>query len=354
MKDIIVLFGGKSTEHAISLKTGKFIFDTLDRNKYHVKPILISESGVWLIPSRDVNELPEFRREFDYSSEFEKDFRALGVNDNSRPTDLTSDLVFLGLHGGDGENGNIQAYLTLLGLPFTGSGVLASALAMDKGKANLIFLSRGLSVAPFFILTKDTFKQAIPRMKEHSMKFPVFVKPNQGGSSVGAGIAMDEKELDYRLEQVFSLETTAIVQTMVKGVEVSCGVIEFPEFELGVKRFVPRALFPTEIVPKTEFFDFQAKYLGESEEITPARISPEAMERVRSMAVSAHLALGCSGYSRTDFIIQDEIPFVLETNTLPGMTGSSLIPQQVRYEGMDMKDILDILIENSLQNFRYS
>jgi D-alanine-D-alanine ligase len=349
MKKIIVLFGGKSTEHSISLKTGKFIFDTLDRKKYEVKPILITESGIWLIPKNEVHELPSFKSEINYSNQFEKDFRDLGVNEIFLPTSLPGELVFLGLHGGDGENGNIQAYLSLLGIPFTGSGVLASALAMDKEKANLIFLSKGLNVAKFFTITKYFSFQAIEYLKKYDMGFPVFVKPNQGGSSVGAGMAHNPEELEFRLSQVFSLEEKAIVQTLVTGIEVSCGVIEFPIIQNGKTYYIPKALFPTEIVPKSEFFDFQAKYLGKSEEITPARISKELTQTVQAMAILAHESLGCRGYSRTDFIIQDNIPMILETNTLPGMTGASLIPQQVRYEGMSMQDILDILVENALE-----
>lgn len=349
MKTILVLFGGESTEHAISLKTGRFIFYTLDRTKYKVKPILITQRGKWLIPESEVSDLPQISGQEDYPLVFEKEFRKLGVIESlGLPWgDRLGDVVFLGLHGGNGENGNIQAYLTLLGIPFTGSEVLASALAMDKEKANYLFQSQGLMVAPFFTVTKQTLEGIAQDMNSHKMSFPVFVKPNQGGSSVGAGIAHDMGELKVRLESVFALEYKAIVQNLVKGVEVSCGVIEYPD-QAVPDVFTPSPLFPTEIVPKSDFFDFHAKYQGKSEEITPARLSAELTSQVRAMAVLAHKVLGCKGYSRSDFLIQNEIPFILETNTLPGMTETSLIPQQVAYQGKNMKDVLDILIARGL------
>lgn len=351
MISVFLLFGGKSTEHFISLKTGSFIFRTLDRTKYNVKPILITEEGKWLIPREFPSSLPELSVNVN-SVIYEKLFREQPINEFYLPKSLDCDVVFLGLHGGEGENGTIQAFLELLRVPYTGSKVLASALAMDKEKSNFLYKAIGLNVANFTTFTKKEFSflseaEIQKRLTQKEISFPCFVKPNNGGSSVGAGIANHLTELKQRLQTVFNLEEKAFVQNLLKGMEVSCGVIEFKS-KAG---FQARSLYPTQILPKSEFFDFEAKYKkGGSEEITPAPISEELTNQVRNMSLLAHNVLGCKAYSRTDFIIQDGVPFILETNTLPGMTETSLIPQQVRYEKMDMKDILDLLIENALES----
>ncbi len=349
MLQVYLLYGGNSTEHFISLKTGSFIFQTLNKQKYKVKPILITEKGLWLIPKNYSHSIPSLSVN-DNSAVYEKKFRQQEIEEFYLPNRLDCEVVFLGLHGGNGENGTIQAYLELLGVPYTGSKVLASALAMDKEKSNLVYKASGLNVENFVVFSKQelhllTETQIQEKLFQFGIHFPCFVKPNHGGSSVGAGIARNLQELQIRLQNVFELENKAFVQNLLKGIEVSCGVIEFKEGE----SFQPRPLYPTQILPKSEFFDFEAKYkTGGSEEITPAPISLELTQRVREMSLLAHNVLGCSGYSRTDFIIQNNIPYVLETNTLPGMTETSLIPQQAHYEKIEMEYLLDLLIENAL------
>lgn len=350
MIQVYLLFGGKSTEHFISLKTGSFIFRTLNKQKYKVKPVLITERGSWLIPKIYPSSLPQLGVN-DTPAIYENEFRKLNIEEFHLPNHLDCDVVFLGLHGGNGENGVIQAYLELLGIPYTGSKVLASALAMDKEKSNFVYKAHSLNVANFTIFYKKDFEsmnsnQIQERLLKFEINFPCFVKPNNGGSSVGSGIARNLQELQVRLKNVFELENKAFVQNLLQGIEVSCGVIEFSENG----KFYPRPLYPTQIIPKSEFFDFEAKYKqGGSEEITPAPISKELMQQVREMSLLAHNVLGCSGYSRTDFIIQNNIPYILETNTLPGMTETSLIPQQARYENLEMEYIFDLLLENALQ-----
>ncbi|MCX7997858.1 MAG: D-alanine--D-alanine ligase, partial [Leptospiraceae bacterium] len=267
---VFLLFGGKSTEHFISLKTGSFIFRTLDRTKYKVKPILITEKGSWLIPKDYPNSLPEISANIN-SVVYEKLFRERPIDEVYLPNSLDCDIVFLGLHGGEGENGTIQAFLELLRVPYTGSKVLASALAMDKEKSNYIYKANGLNVANFTTYTKKEFSflsetEIQKRLTQKEISFPCFVKPNNGGSSVGAGIANNILELKERLQTVFDIDNKAVVQNLLKGTEVSCGVIEFK----NEKGFIARPLYPTQILPKSEFFDFEAKYKkGGSKEITP-------------------------------------------------------------------------------------
>jgi D-alanine-D-alanine ligase len=344
MKNIAVLFGGTSTEHSISIKTGNFIYNTLDRSKYNCKPIFLSKSGKWLISKSFNPSLPKIENINGYEAKWEEDFsKSVDFIELNIPTDrMDCEIVFLGLHGGEGENGTIQSLLELLGLKYTGSQVLASAIAMNKEKANLLFQASGFEVSPFQVFSRLDLSDKTPLST--NMKFPVFVKPNEGGSSVGTGIAKNTEELSKRLTEVFSIEKKAIVQNLIQGIEVSCGVIEFWEKD----RWTPIPLHPTEIIPNSEFFDFESKYTtGKSKEITPARLSEEITQKVRDLALKAHITLGCRAYSRTDFIIQDNIPYILETNTLPGMTETSLIPQQVKHAGKDMKDILDLILQNT-------
>ncbi len=357
MLKIALLFGGKSTEHEISLKSANFIYHTLDKGKYEITPVLIDKKGNWVIPNShnvtfpDIKTISEKFPIGEVSEEFKKQFLQLNQIVSSEGISLNNldcDLVFIGLHGGDGENGVIQAFLQMNSIRFTGSGVLASALAMDKERANYLFLSAGLNVANFVnVKRKEYCLSGEGFLKNFHLNFPVFIKPTMGGSSVGAGRASDILELASKLQNLFQTEDSILIQENITGIEVSCGVLE----KKVSHSFDAIPFHPTEIVPSNEFFDYEAKYkIGKSEEITPARISKELTESIREAALLAHKILGCKGYSRTDFIIRDGIPFILETNTLPGMTETSLIPQQAADAGYAMKDVFDWLIENAIES----
>jgi D-alanine-D-alanine ligase len=340
-----ILIGGVSTEHNISIKTSAFIFKTLNKNKYKIKPIYISKDGDWLIPKDFSNENELIVSEdSDFKKYFQAKFQPFETTIDSLKKDL--DCVVLGLHGGMGENGFVQGLLSTYSIPFTGSGVLASALAMDKEKSNHLFQSAGFPVKTFWDLSKNQFyfnPKILDQFKDSD--FPLFVKPTCGGSSVGTGLVKNKTDLIQLLKEIFEFENRALIQKPISGIEVSCGVVEF----FKNNQFVAEALTPTEILPKGEFFDFTSKYkVGGSEEITPARLEDNVLQNVKELSLKAHNLLGCSGYSRTDFIIENHIPFILETNTLPGMTGTSLIPQQIRYAGYSMEFLLDQLIENAI------
>jgi D-alanine-D-alanine ligase len=344
-KKIAVLFGGNSSEHEISLKSGRFIFETLDKQKYDLIPILLNKKGEWLYPNSPITTFPGKigLTSSDLEFEFFKDF-----NNKNRnfPLFLEPDVCFLGFHGGEGENGTIQGFLSTLRIPYTGSGITASSIAMDKFISNQIFEKNNFYVSPYFEIKKLEYIHDKEKILESINSYPYFVKPTNGGSSVCTGIVNNKIELDKILINLFEIDSRALLQKPIKGVEVSCGVIEKKINNI----FTPIPLYPTEIIPNGEFFDFESKYnLGGSKEITPARISDNMMKMVRILAVKAHSVLGCKGYSRTDFIIENEIPYILETNTLPGMTETSLIPQQVVHSGDTMSLVFDLLIENSLQ-----
>lgn len=349
-----LLLGGSSTEHEISLKSARFIYETLDRANYQVKPILISKSGVWWVPSEFEKPYPS-ETELDsdnYALSFEKAFcEKQGISPENRTTlvslsNLENIQVFFnGLHGGAGEDGRVQGFLETIGKPYTGSGVLASALAMDKKRSNLLFDKWGLKVAPNLEIEKKDKEKVRYILENSRLQFPVFLKPTLGGSSVCTSRASEIGEAVQFLKKAFETEDRFLVQELIQGTEVSIGVVE----KWNGTSFHLEALVPTEIRPKSEFFDYKAKYTkGGSEEITPAPVSKSITTELQKQAIIAHEGLGCAGYSRTDFIIRDGVPHILETNTLPGMTGTSLIPQQAKAVGIEMKDLFHWLLQRAL------
>lgn len=343
---IALLFGGISGEHIISIRSSYFIFNTIDREKYQVCPVYIDQSGKFWIPDGKDPQYPDpsGKSETEFLNEFSS------VNGMTKPSSGAGLLehgfqaAFLGLHGGAGEDGRIQGFLDVLEIPHTGSGVLASALAMDKYRANLLFQTVGIPVAPFVDLEKGK-SDARKTVLNLPFPFPVFIKPTLGGSSVNTGMAKTPEEAMVLIDKIFVSEDRVLIQKLISGTEVSIGVLE--RFE-GEKR-IPFPLVPTEIRPKSEFFDFEAKYTkGGSEEITPAPVGDEITKKLQDYTLKCHEILGCKGYSRTDFIISEGIPYVLETNTLPGMTGTSLIPQQAKALGIEMKEVFTWLLRIAL------
>jgi D-alanine-D-alanine ligase len=346
VKKIGLIFGGVSTEHIISIRSSYFIYNTIDRARFQMLPIYIKPNGQWLIPNQveAIFPNPIEKTELEFLSEFISQNSILDGSDKHLLQLLELEAIFIGLHGGQGEDGSVQGFLEVQGIPYTGSGVMASALAMDKLRSNQLFQSVGIPVAPFLELKKgeNDVKRSV---SELPIPFPVFIKPTLGGSSVNTGPAKTPEEAITLIEKIFVTEDRVFVQELVKGTEVSIGVLE----KKVNGRWESFPLVATEIRPKSDFFDFTAKYTkGGSEEITPAEVSQEIMETLKRYTLLCHKTLGCAGYSRTDFIIRNEIPFVLETNTLPGMTGTSLIPQQANALGIDMKDVFSWLLDLAL------
>lgn len=257
---------------------------------------------------------------------------------------LKLDAAFLGVHGGQGEDGSLQGFLEIHQIPYTGSQVMASALAMDKLRSNQLFGLAGIPVAKFVELEKG--KEDVKRFVLNlPFGFPIFIKPTLGGSSVNTGPAKTPEEAITLIEKIFVTESRVLLSELISGKEVSIGVLEKKNGNV----WEPFPLVPTEIRPKSEFFDYTAKYTkGGSIEITPAEVSEEMTKTLQTYALLCHKILNCRGYSRSDFIIKADIAYVLETNTLPGMTGTSLIPQQAEALGIQMKDVFTWLLLQSL------
>jgi D-alanine-D-alanine ligase len=249
-------------------------------------------------------------------------------------------MAFILLHGPLGEDGTMQGFLDLLGIPYQGAGVLGSALAMDKNLAKILYQQAGLTVAAWEMAQPEDQKN--PRRLLSRISLPVVIKPIRQGSSLGMSLARSEEELAQGLAKAFAFDSEVMVEQYVQGREITGGV-------LGNKELT--ALPLVEIFPGEEyaFFDYQAKYqAGASREVCPAELEPEVTARAQEIALAAHRALQLKGYSRTDMIVAGDGIYVLETNTIPGMTPTSLLPQAAAVHGLPFPALLDRLIELAL------
>ncbi len=294
-----VLMGGISSERGVSLRSGNAIYEALKNKGYDVVPI---------DADRDIADV--LRKE-------------------------TITLAFLALHGGFGENGAIQGMLEVMGIPYTGSGILASTLAMDKAASKKVFIYHGIPVPPFRIVTHEKFSAKI----DVDFSFPVVVKPSAEGSSIGVTIVHNADGLRHALDSVFRYGNKAVVEHYINGKEVHIGI-------LG-----NRVLGGVEVRPSLEFYSFEAKYTeGITQYIIPPEIDDNTYQKAKDIALAAHNALGCSGATRVDLII-DAIgnPFVLEINTLPGMTTTSLLPKIARSAGLGFDDLVEEILRLALE-----
>lgn len=321
---IAVLMGGPSSERDISMKSGQFVVASLDKEKYNILPVEIRKDGNWILPSGVLDQ----------------DFAIQSLR-----SEYHVDVVFLALHGKFGEDGTVQKLLDDAKISYTGSGAQASALAMDKEKANAAFLKAQLSVPKGIVVSQDDIQQSqiVITSVEHSIGFPCVVKPARGGSSYGVSLVDRPEQLAGACSKAFTEDSRILIQEKIEGDEVTCAV--FDDGEDG-----PRALLSVQIVPATSsFFDLEAKYSdGGAEEVSPPRLSAEIVHAIEEAAMKAHTVLGCAGLTRTDMIVSRGVPFVLETNTIPGMTATSLIPRCLASAGMTFPELLDAMIDAAL------
>lgn len=311
MKKVVILFGGPSSEHEVSLSSAKNILENIDRELFDILPILITKDCQYVIDGISFNEI-------------------VGIEEIKK---RNIEVVFPMLHGTYGEDGTLQKKLEEAHIPFVFSSSHASSLAIDKNKTNEILHSHNILIPKSSIITKMNI--------EHDCSYPIIVKPIDEGSSVGLFKCNDGGEYRNSLEKIFENHNEMLVQEFIQGREFTCGVIE--------KNAVIVPLVATEVIlTKGETFDYNAKYtIGGCEEITPAHIDKELMERVQSLAVHCHSIVGCKSLSRTDMILQGEELYVLEINTIPGMTKTSFIPAEAKACGYSMKELITILIESA-------
>lgn len=313
--------GGPSAEHEVSLATGQNVLAHLDLKKYRPLTIKISKTGKWFVNNRITTWAKAVKN---------------------------CDIVFNALHGSYGEDGKIQAILESIGKRYTGSGIAASALAMDKFQSREIFKLAGLTVPKTLKLKKsENFSAQLNFFVNKIVKFPVVIKPCSNGSSVGVQIADNSKKLSKAIADAFLIDKEVLIEEFIQGRELTCGVLE------NLNGQSPAALPVTEIVPlkNHKFFDYNAKYkTGHSNEITPAAVDETAYKKAQDIATRAHQILGCRGYSRTDMILTNGngTIYVLETNTLSGLTSASLLPKAAQSAGLSLSQLIDKIIEAGL------
>jgi len=304
---VALLSGGISSEREVSIKSGNQVYEALDKAKYDVTRY---------DPATDLGELLA---------------DASGI-----------DVAFIVLHGPYGEDGTVQGLLDLLHIPYQGSGVLGSALAIDKWSSKRLYKEAGLPVPPFEVFVRG--RAYDPEAVAGEPGFPLVVKPRYGGSSIGTSIVQTVQQLPAALDRAFEYGPHVILEAYLQGTEITGGVLGNDDLQL---------LPIVEVIPESgyTFFDYEAKYReGATREICPAPISQAISERAQSYAAAAHRALCCRGYSRTDMIIHDETVYVLETNTIPGMTPVSLFPLAANTAGISFGQLLDRLIELALED----
>ena len=313
---VAVLYGGRSGEHEISLRSARAVLDALDRERYDVSEIVISKDGHW--SPRAISPDPAENG---------------GI-----------DVVIPMLHGTFGEDGTVQGLLELAGLPYVGAGVLASAAAMDKEMTKRLCRERGLPVGDYIVLQRKELKDAA-RLCAH-LPFPLFVKPANLGSSVGISKAHDEKELCPALQLAAQFDTRIIVERGIAGREFECAVMGNGDADAAV---------PCEIIPSREFYDYEDKYLLDAARVVlPADLSAGQTAEMRRLAVECYRAVGCEGMARVDFLLEHSTGkmFINEINTVPGFTSISMFPKMWEHWGLPMPKLLDRLIELALERQR--
>ena len=303
---VALIMGGTSSEREVSLKSGRAVAKALEALPHAVETF---------DPATDLADLVRRAGEFD--------------------------VALVMLHGPGGEDGRLQGLLDLVGLPYQCAGVLGCALAMDKPRAKELFRAAGIPVAPDLVLRRGDPDPARRVLSE--LGLPMVIKPAREGSSFGISMVRRAEELAPAITAAFKLDRVILAERLLEGRELTASVVGNRELT---------ALPLIEIIPgeQSAFFDFTAKYTpGGSQEICPAQVDPEITQRVQELGLAAHRALGLKGYSRTDFILTDQGPFALETNTIPGMTETSLLPQAAAAAGMDFPTFIDKLLNLALE-----
>lgn len=322
-KKIAVAMGGYSSEYKISLQSGEFAYQHLDKSKYDVYKAHILKEG-WFVVDEKQQKHPIDKEDFSVLIQGEK---------------IYFDAVVNMIHGDPGENGLLQAYLELLKIPQTSSDFYASALTFNKRDCNSVLREYGIATAVNYALFKGDKIDEEAILKKVGL--PCFVKANRSGSSFGISKVNHPSELLKAIEHSFTEDDEVLIESFLDGVEVDVGVI----YHQGKIHALP----VTEIVTENEFFDYEAKYLGQSKEITPARISPEQTKKVQELSIKIFEKLRLKGFARAEFILHKGEPHFIEINTIPGMSPASIVPQQIQVEGISYQDFFTELVEHTLR-----
>ena len=322
MKKVAIIMGGYSSEYQISLKSGTVVYQFLDKSKYTGYRIHIFKEK-WVYVDDNDTEFPINKNDFSVEV---------------AGTKINFDVVFNAIHGTPGEDGLMQAYFELLGIPQSSCDYYQAALTFNKRDLLSVLKPYGIKTATSYYLNLGDTINEDEILK--TVGLPCFVKPNKSGSSFGISKVKTAEELLPAIENAYKEDNEIIIESFLDGTEVSVGVINYK----GKTTVLPI----TEIVSENDFFDYEAKYLGKSQEITPARISAEMTEKVSAVAKKAYEVLKMTGFSRSEFIIVNGEPHMLEMNTIPGLTTESLIPQQAKEAGISLTDLFTNALELAL------
>ena len=325
MKKIAIVAGGDSSEYEVSLRSAQGIWNFLDHNKYETSIIVIRGTD-WKMVQYDGNK-------YDLDQSWPVDRHDFSVTKDG--VKLSFDFAYIIIHGTPGENGILQGYFDMIGMPYSCCGVLAAALTCSKFTCNRYLSTFGIPVAKSILLPVG--EEVDTDVCIEQLGLPVFVKPNAGGSSYATTKVKTPEQLQPAIAAAKREATgEVIIERFMQGTEITCGCY--------TSRDGLRALPVTEVVSKKEFFDVDAKYNGAVEEITPARISDEMTQKVQTLTKRIYGYVGAKGIIRVDYIIIGDTPHLLEVNTTPGMTATSFIPQEVRAAGLDISDVMDDVI----------
>jgi D-alanine-D-alanine ligase len=321
MKNIAIVMGGYSDESVISLRSGQLLLNNINKSKYNSYEVHILLNEWYCLI--DGAKYPINKADFSFTKD----------NQTTR-----FDVAINTVHGTPGEDGHLQAYWELIGLPYTGCNYYQSALTFNKRDTLSVLSKFGIPKANSVYLKKG---DAIDGEKiKAELGLPFFVKPNQSGSSLGISMVKSLDDFPKALEFAFAEDNEILIESYLNGMEVSVGVLHY--------QGKTRVLGITEILSQNDFFDYEAKYLGKSEEITPARISKELENKVVKLATKMYESLGMTGFSRAEFIIMNDVPHFIEINTNPGLSPQSIFPQQVTIANLDFSDLIDGEIEIAL------
>ncbi|MGB8943386.1 MAG: D-alanine--D-alanine ligase family protein [Streptomyces sp.] len=359
---VAVVFGGRSSEHGISVVTAGAVLRAIDRTKYDVLPIGITTDGRWALTADDPDRMAITERQVpnvDALAESADGGVVMPLDPGNREVVYSEpgsvpkalgevDVVFPMLHGPYGEDGTLQGLLELSGVPYVGAGVLASAVGQDKEYMKRVFTSFGLPVGPYLVIRprewdrdQQTARKKIAEFAgEHG--WPLFIKPARGGSSMGITKVDSFEGLDEAIEEARRHDPKILVESLLRGREIECGVLEFEDG--------PRASVPAEIPPvqSHDYYDFEAKYIDSTPGIVPAPLTPEQTAEIQRLAVDAFEATSCEGLVRADFFLTEDGFVINEINTMPGFTPISMYPQMWEASGVSYPELVDRLVQAAL------
>lgn len=344
--NVYVLFGGKSAEHEVSLKSASAIMNALDKNKYNVYPIFITKEGVWCslgLLKKEIQSVEELQAQSKDSIS-----TSMGKFLTEIFTDGENNIVFPALHGTNGEDGTVQGLLELLDIPYVGNEVLSSAVGMDKAVMKDVFIKHNLPVSKYTTVKLYSWKEdkeKVYKEIEENLKYPYYVKPANSGSSVGINKAENRKELKETIEEAFKYDTKIVIEEEVVAREMQISVVGNDH---------PKASVPGEFIMEKPFFDYNAKYIdGKIIPVIPARLEPEVSDKVRELAVQAFKAIDCHGLARVDiFVTDDNEIFVNEINTMPGFTPVSMTPVLWKAtDGTTYAELVERLMNLALERY---